>query len=533
MKSLLFPKTQDSLFGLGAAIINAVFRVLLVPILLTPLFDEVLLQGNFSELTSLLFRAAFVVIVGSLALWAQDGLLGRTAAHLSKHWREKLYLRLLDKRPDTQSSGGLSSRILSDLKEVEVYIQYGLGSLVAESITLIGILFVLFKTNSFATLIFFICVIPLVVVLFLLGRRITTASTNSQAALEAVGAHIQEGLKQRDVVQSFGLKNFLLGRLEPDNSQAQRSQTQRSFLVALQTPLAQILGFIAIALLLSVLVRAVINQTMTIGQLSSYITLLALLATPAQLLPKAYAMLQQAKAAAQRLHELDSFVETKDLLNSVNALSEPVTQNRFLVGEKINFSYQEKTVLKDLNFSFDSKGLICISGESGAGKSTFLQLLLRFIDKDSGELVLEGKALENYAVDTLRQTIAYVPQQNSLFRGSIRDNLLLGRAFSDEQLWAVLDSVGMNSVVEEVGLEHTLQEEGTGLSGGQQRRLAVARALLNEPQILLLDEPLANLDSHNQTLLLETLKAESKKRLVIVSSHNVSIADTATQIIKL
>ena len=533
MKSLLFPKTQDSLLGLGAAVINAVFRVLLVPILLTPLFDKVLLQGDFSELINLLFRAAFVVTIGSLALWAQDGLLGRTAARLSSHWRKKLYQVLLEKRPDSKSSGGLSSRILSDLKEVEVYIQYGLGSLVAESITLVGILLVLFRTNSSATLIFFVCVVPLVVILYLLGRRITNASTNSQAALEAVGAHIQEGLKQRDVVQSFGLRKFLLGRLEPDNSQAQRSQTQRSFLVALQTPLAQILGFIAIALLLSVLVKSVINQTMTIGQLSSYITLLALLATPAQLLPKAYAMLQQAKAAAKRLHELDNTIEIKEnqvieILPSTN-----LDDGALLVGKNINFSYQDKSVLKDLNFSFPNTGLVCISGESGAGKSTILQLILRFIEQDSGKLELSGKALASYDASNLRQAIAYVPQQNSLFRGSIRDNVLLGRAFSDDQLWTVLDSVGMKSVVAEVGLEHTLQEEGTGLSGGQQRRLAVARALLNEPQILLLDEPLANLDSHNQALLLLTLIAESKKRLVIVSSHNPAVADAATQLISL
>ena len=533
MKSLLFPKTQDSLLGLGAAVINAVFRVLLVPILLTPLFDKVLLQGDFSGLVNLLLRAAFVVIIGSLALWAQDGLLGRTAAKLSSHWRKKLYQVLLEQRPDSKSSGGLSSRILSDLKEVEVYIQYGLGSLVAESITLIGILIVLFRTNSSATLIFFVCVIPLVIILYLLGRRITTASTNSQAALEAVGAHIQEGLKQRDVVQSFGLKKFLLGRLEPDNSQAQRFQAQRSFLVALQTPLAQILGFIAIALLLSILVRSVINQSMTIGQLSSYITLLALLATPAQLLPKAYAMLQQARAAAQRIHELDSELEVKTKTKINNTPSLKTESKTLLTGQNINFSYDNKAIIKDLSFNFPTTGLICISGESGAGKSTFLQLVLGFIQKDSGELNLSGQSLENYNTPILRQTIAYVPQQNSLFRGTIKENLLLGRAFSDEQLWSILDSVGMKSTVQDLGLAHTLQEEGSGLSGGQQRRLAVARALLNEPKILLLDEPLANLDNHNQALVLLTLIAESKKRLVIVSSHNPSVADAATQIIKL
>jgi len=205
---------------------------------------------------------------------------------------------------------------------------------------------------------------------------------------------------------------------------------------------------------------------MTIGQLSSYITLLALLATPAQLLPKAYAMLQQAKAAATRIHELDSSVEINKQTTQENTLPITATQNALFTGKNINFSYQEKSVLKDLNFNFDSKGLVCISGESGAGKSTFLQLLLRFIEKGSGEIALEGKALENYDSDTLRKIIAYVPQQNGLFRGTVRDNLLLGRNFSDEQLWSVLDSVGMKVAIEELGLEHVLQEEGTGLSGG-------------------------------------------------------------------
>lgn len=298
---LLLPRSPLALLGFLAATLNALVRVAVAPLLVAPLFDRVFVQGDFDALGGVLALGGAALLTGALALWAQDALLGTLAARTSERWRAGLYEALL-KRPLTraESSGGLAGRLLADLREVETYVQFGLGTLVAESLTLLGSLAYLFYVNPEATLVLLGAALPLALTLTVVGRRIEASTARAQAHLEAVSAHVQEGLAQGEVGRAFGLGGFLLGRFGPANRGAARAQTERALWAALQTPLAQLLGFAALALLLFVLTRSVRAGAMSLGEVTAFITLLALLSTPAQLLPRGYALLQGARAAAAR-----------------------------------------------------------------------------------------------------------------------------------------------------------------------------------------------------------------------------------------
>jgi ATP-binding cassette, subfamily B, bacterial len=523
---LLSPRHPLAVLGLGAAVLAGVLRVVTV-VYISPIFNAIA-KGDASSLPRALMIAGGIAAFGALMLLVQDLCMGTVAARVTAQWRETLLSRLLERSPGNLpgSSGGLTSRILTDLKDIELY-YYNLGTLVAEASFLLCILVALFLTNATITLLLFVTALPLILILSWLGRRLKQATTRSQERLEQVGSSLQEGLKHHAVIRAFAAKDFLLLRFRTFNGASQREQTRRNLFTSIQVPIAQLLTFAAVALLLTLMARSVASQTMKIGQLVSYVTLVALLSTPVQLLPKAYAALQQARAARERLLELWR-------LPNVMSTSETKTvAGNGLRLENVSFSYDTQPILQEVHFAFPKRGLVALVGESGAGKSTLMALLLRFLRPTSGEIYLDGQSYASLKEETLRQCVAYVPQGTDLLSGTVRDNLLLGRIIPEEKLWSVLKAVRLESTLQPLGLSYELREDGVGLSGGQRQRLAVARALLSEPDVLLLDEPSANLDEESERVLLETLILQAKERLVIVVAHRPALIEAADRVLGL
>ena len=530
---LLLPRSGLALTGLLAAALNALFRVAVAPLLIQPIFDRVLVRGDLGALPRVLLVGGAVVVAGAGVLWAQDALLGQVAARTSAEWRERVYRHLLKKPLERESSsGGLTSRLLTDLKEVEVYLQFGLGTLVAESLTILGIVAVLFYSNPLATLLLLAMTAPLALVLTWTGRRVEALSTNVQTNTEEVGAHLQEGLKHREVARAFNLESFLLDRLRPANARTAHAQGTRARWAGAQTPLAQILGFAAVAVLLVILSRSVAAGRMSLGEVTAYLTLLALLSTPAQLLPRGYALLQSARAAATRLQAL--LATSPEVLAEPRDLPPPTAMSRLRLMH-LHFSYGTHEVLKNVEADFRGPALVALTGASGSGKTTLLRLLLGLEPPTQGRITLDDVGLERLPQHVLRKRVAYVPQDTALFRASLRDNLLLGRDYSEARLWEVLAAVKLTETVRALpgGLDYPLSEDGGGLSGGQRGRLAVARALLSEPEVLLLDEPSANLDAASESVLVATLQKQAREHLVLVVAHRPALINAADEVYEL
>ncbi|HEX7004827.1 MAG TPA: ABC transporter ATP-binding protein [Trueperaceae bacterium] len=533
LPGLLLPRTVSSIAGLAAAVVNAVLRVAVIPLFVTPLIDRVVGQGSLEALAPLLMTAAILVVGGSLALWAQDALLGHTAASLARRWREGLYRRLLGRRPGELpgTSGGLASRILHDLREVEVFQQYGLGSLVAESVAVLAIVAVLAATNLVATGLLLLLCLPLAFALRALGRRLGAAATRSQAGTEEIGGHLQEGFRHHETLRAFGATHFILGRFREANERTAAAMSRRSFLAAAQIPTTQVLAFVALGVLVAILARAAARGEMTVGQIVSFITLVALLATPAQLLPKSVAMAQQAAAAAKRLGAL---LEPNEVGSAPESPLSPPELTPGMVRlelKGVTVGPAKEAVLNGVDLSLDGVGLAVIVGESGAGKTTLLRTLLGFLRPRHGEVLLAGLPLARWPEPKLREAIAYVPQGHELLRGTVRDNLALGRSAPDEESWTALEGVGLAETIRQAGgLDYRLSEDGGGLSGGQRQRLAIARALLGDPPVILLDEPTSNLDEASEAGLVELLRLQARERLVVAVTHRPALTLAADRV---
>ncbi len=530
LPSLLLPTKPRAIVGMGAALVGSVLRVAIVPVFVTPIFDQVVNRQDLSHLPSILVTAGAVALTGALALWAQDALLGRSAATVTRTWRSGLYRRLLQRPPGTLpgSSGGLASRILTDLREIETYFRFGIGTLVAESGTVLAILAYLFGTNIVASTMLVGFGLPTLLALRWIGGALEHVAERSQVGTEALGRHIQEGLKHHETVRAFDAAPMMLERFEPENRRTARAMAQRSLISGAQIPITQVLLFAAVGLLVVLLAGSVERGAMSAGQLVSFVTLVALLSTPAQLLPKGYALLREAQAAAKRLRTLAG-----------SDAPRPATADRPCAGParghglelaEVSFAYPDGPwVLTGIEASLPEHGLVVITGESGAGKTTLLRLLLGFLQPVRGCIWLDGEALDALPESVLRSRVSYVPQAHEVLSGPLRQSLLMGRVLPDDRLWQALEAVGLEEMVRRLarGLDHELAEDGAGLSGGQRQRLALARALLTQPRVLLLDEPTSSLDEASEAGLVEMLRAQAQRRLVVAVAHRPALVRAA------
>lgn len=545
-RAVLWPRNRSAVLGSLAALLNGALRVAIVPLFVTPLFDSVLQLQETSALPRVLLIAAAVAVAGSLALWAQDALLGRAGAQVGALWRERVYGALLDKPPGrlTGSSGGLASRVVTDVHEIETYFRFGLGTLIAESATLLFIFALLLRADARAAIALVVLGMPAVILLRVVGGYLQAAASRSMAGNEELGKHIQEGLKHHELVRAFGAREFMLARFRPANRRTERATAQRSLIAGMQVPLTQVTVFIAIGLLVILLVGSVQRGAMSVGDVIAFLTLMALAATPTQLLPHGYAMFRQAQGAAARLTELvggATELAAADVPNVAESLGPPITFRSEQVKNASNlatlvelkgvtFSYRTgEPVLADVSLRLPERGLTVVSGASGSGKTTLLRLLLRFAQPSSGVILLAGTPLEEIPEAELRRTLAYVPQDHGLISGDVRSVLAMGRDVSDAEAWCVLEDVGLSAAVAALPgrLDGKLLEDGGGLSGGQRQRLAIARALLGEPLALLLDEPTSNLDDQSEREIVAVLQQLADSRQVVAVAHRPALMAAA------
>lgn len=534
---LLRPSGGWAAVGTAAAIVGAALRVALVPLFVTPLFDRVLADGAIGDLPAVLAAGAAVALAGAGLLFLQDLAFGRATAERTLAWRARLHAALLRRPPpggDGVSSGGLATRVLADLREVETYMIHGLGSLIAESATLLAILAVLAWTDAAATAGLLLLALPAVLATRAIGRAVQAAAARHQATVERTGARLQEHAKHRETLRAFGAQGFAARRFDAENRAVEAALTRRVIWTAMPTPVAQVLVFAAIGGLVAWFARGVAEGRTTTGELVGFVTLVALLSTPAQMLPRTLALWQQARAAAARLRELDdpapAPVGHAPAPPPPAASAEAATARLRTVGLVVGFAGGAPLRVDDLDLA--GARLVVVTGPSGAGKTTWLRTLAGLHPPRAGRADLAGVAIAPTGVGdeaALRRRVGVVPQGHALLSGSLRDNLALGRDVTDEALAAALAEVGLADVLASLpdGLATRLAEDGGGLSGGQQQRLAIARALVGRPQVLLLDEPSSALDEAAEAELVTLLRTLARDRLVLAVSHRPALAAAA------
>ncbi|SFQ68884.1 ABC transporter ATP-binding protein [Streptococcus equinus] len=511
--------------GILALILVAVLN-LIPPKVMGNVIDHV----TSSELTQHeLLLSLFYLILSALAMYAlryiwRMYILG-TSYRLGQIMRFRLFEHFTKMSPSfyqKHRTGDLMAHATNDINSLTRLAGGGVMSAVDASITaLVTLVTMAFSISWQMTL---IAVIPLPFMAYAtsrLGRKTHQAFGKSQAAFSELNNKVQESVSGIKVIKSFGYQEDELHSFQDINNMTFKKNMTTMKYDVMFDPL--VLLFIGASYVLSLLMGAVMVSAgqVTVGNLVTFITYLDMLVWPLMAIGFLFNMIQRGTVSYERISHL--LKEQSDVKESENPLSE--IKNGTLVYDIDAFHYDNEQTLSDIHFALKQGQTLGLVGQTGSGKTTLLRLLLREYDLQDGQITLDGHDIKDYKLSDLRQLIGYVPQDQFLFATSILDNIRFGNP--DAKLEEVEAATKLSRVYDDIvampdGFKTLIGEKGVSLSGGQKQRIAMSRAMILNPEILILDDSLSAVDAKTEHAIIENLKETRKDKSTIITAHRLS-----------
>ncbi len=450
--------------------------------------------------------------------------------------RNDLYRRILEQSSRFHAehpSGELVARVINDVAMMQSAVSNRLLDLFQQTLTLVVLVGLLLSTHLKLALICLVVAPVLVYPIIRFGRGMRKTSHRSQERMADLASLMNEGIRGHRVVKAFGMEAFELGRFEVATRRHLRTNLRAQLLSNASGPVVESLAVIGAAALLIYAGRAIRAGELTAPELIKFLTTALMMYDPIRKLNKVNLVLQEALAAGQRavrLLAIPDEVREKPNAQSIEGVRDQI---RF---EAVEFAYQDRPVLRELNLEIRRGELVALVGPSGAGKSTLVNLLPRFFDPSAGKVTLDGVDLRDLKLASLRSQIGIVTQDTLLFNDTVRNNIAYGRSdLPIERVRAAATAAYADEFIREMpdGYDTVIGESGSRLSGGQRQRLAIARALLKDAPILILDEATSHLDTESEVLVQKALYNLMQGRTTLVIAHRLSTVTKADRIIVL
>ena len=430
-------------------------------------------------------------------------------------------------------TGQLISSLVNDIEKIQVAMSHILADLLRQGFALIALLWVLIQTD------WKLAVVSLTVLPFVglptarIGRRIRKTTRSAQDHLARLTQILQETISGNRIVKAFSMERFEMGRFHETAQSVFRDSLRYVKQQGIATPLIEMFGALTIVGLLTYARGQILADQMTPGQFTTFIIALLMLYQPVKRLAGIYNIFQQALGSAQRILEYRD--HPHDVREAADAVEMPPFSDSITFSD-ISFRYPEtaERALSDVSFTVRRGEVLALVGPSGAGKSTLMNLLPRFFDPSSGEIRIDGYDLRSLRLNSLRDQIAMVSQETFLFDETVGRNIAYGRPdISQEAIAEAARAAIAAEFIEALpeGYETHLGERGHRLSGGQRQRIAIARAILKNAPILILDEATSHLDSESEMLVQRALANLMAGRTVVVSAHRLSTIRSADRIL--
>ena len=547
MRDLLRPHTR--ILGLGfAAVVGEGIANLLAPWPLKLVLDNVLKSRTSSgwlnqiilshfdgnKLATLEFAAIAVLVIaliGGLCSYCEKYVTTTVGQWVTHDLRRSLYShiqRLSLAYHDHKQTGDLITRVTSDIDAIQSFVNSGLLSALVNSLTLLGMLAVMLYLNWRFTLIALSIAPVLFVVVFSYTRRIKKASRAVRKKEGEIVSVIQEVLSSIRVVKAFAREDFEQKRLEEESLEGVEISLRARSLKAKLAPLVEIIVAVGTMLVLWFGGRMALAGTLSAGSLVLFIFYLGKMYKPMQELSKMTDAYSKAAIGYERIREvLDFDGEVRDFPNARPA---PAFRGAIQF-DHVSFSYEPDTpVLKNVNFRIEPGQLAALVGPTGAGKTTIISLISRFYDPTSGVVKVDGHDVRRFTQKSLRHQISFVLQETVLFHGPIWYNIAYGKP--DASRAEILRAAELANAKEFIdampqGYDTIVGERGLTLSGGQRQRIAIARAIIRNTPILIMDEPSSGLDAASERLVFEALDRLMQGKTSIVIAHRLSTVRNA------
>jgi ATP-binding cassette, subfamily B, bacterial MsbA len=435
-----------------------------------------------------------------------------------------------------QRKGDLISRMSNDANEVEWSVMMALEALIKEPITILIFVGMMVAISPKLSIFLFIFLPITGFVIGRVSRSLKKQSTQAQEKNGLVISILDETLTGIRVIKAFTAEKILAGKFHAMNNDLNNMRNKINFRKDMASPLSEFMGVMVLSAVLWFGGRMVLSGTaggLTDGGFITYILLFTQIINPAKSLSSAFYNTRRGSAAIERIEEiLNSPVVIEEKPNASTILS----FENCIEFKNVSFSYGDATVLKNINLKLEKGKTIALVGSSGSGKSTLADLVPRFHDVTEGEILVDGKNIKDYTINSLRQLMGIVTQEPILFNDTIAGNIALSKPeASKEEIVRSASIANAHRFIEqkENGYDENIGERGSKLSGGERQRVTIARAVLKNPPILILDEATSSLDTESERLVQDAINTLMKDRTSLVIAHRLSTVRHANEILVL
>lgn len=505
--------------------------------LIKPIFDEVLPTREALGFVAGLIVATY--LIKGIGSYVSSYLMTQVGQRVVMDLRNALFRHIVGQSAGffaRRTTGQLMSRITNDVNQIQRSVSDTIGDLLRESLALVGYATLLFYYDARLALVFMTGAPLVMYPLVRLGQRVRRVTRRSQEELENLSHVTAEAFTGHRIVKAFGTEGFEAAKFGQGSWRLFRTNMKVTSALSVLPPLMEFLGGLGMAAALWYGSREIASGALTAGEFTSFIAALFLMYGPAKKLSRVNADLQQSMAAAQRIFEmLDTHTEVHDRPGA-GTLAPLAGGIEF---RHVSFSYEDgggRAILRDVSFPVRAGQMIALVGLSGAGKTTLVNLIPRFYDVTGGAILIDGVDIRNVTLKSLRAQIGMVTQETVLFDDTIARNIAYGTpSMTMEEIAAAARAAHAHEFIVTLPekYETRIGERGQRLSGGQRQRLAIARALLKNSPILILDEATSSLDAQSELLVQDALANLLMNRTAFVIAHRLSTVRRADAIIVL
>jgi subfamily B ATP-binding cassette protein MsbA len=499
--------------------------------IIQPLLDDVFIAKNDEALIVVPLLLIFVFTLKGVGQYIQTYYMSYIGLDVVKKLRNNLVKHLTYQDMQffqTMHTGEILSRITNDIGRIQNVVTTMIPYFIREVLTILALTgYVIYQSPKLAF--YFLIIMPVALYpLSRLAKKMKKYSKLSQETTSSMTARLGEIFSNIEVIKANSSQELESSKFSKENQSVFTYLLKQVKINALTTPIMEILGSIAIGIVIYIGSTEILEGRMSSGEFVSFAAALFMLYTPIKRISKLYNQAQDAVVANERMFEL------LNAQSSIISGSEALVENVESISlEDVSLSYGDAPALKHITIEAKRGESIALVGDSGAGKSSFVNLLVRFYDPSSGEIKINTKNYQDFTLTSLHQKIAYVTQRIYIFNDTIAQNVSYGETLEEERVIEALKKAHAMEFVEKLdnGIHTILTESGDNLSGGQRQRIALARALYKNPDILILDEATSALDNKSEALIQKALDNLKSQMITFTVAHRLSTIEEADTIL--
>lgn len=514
---------------------SSTFGGLLGPFLMGRAIDLYILRGDIAGLARMALFMLIIYAITALFQWLQQYIMIEVSQKTIKNLRRDIFHRFHDlplKFFDVKPHGELMSRVTNDIENINVVMNQSVIQFIESIVSVTGVLILMLILNYLLTG-FALIIIP---VIYLFTRLVTGYTrkyfAKRQRDLGELNGHIEENITAEKVIKIYCQEERAINKFKVINERFRGSSIKARIFTSIVGPVMNLLNNISFLLIAGLGGWFTISGIATVGTVAAFLNYIRNFNRPLQSIAEQYNNIQSALAGAERVFEIID--REPSLRERVGGL--PVERfNGHVVFSNVTFGYnKDEPVLKNVSFEARSGEMVALVGPTGAGKTTIINLLNRFYDLDEGKITIDGRDIREYWFQDLRSRIGIVLQDTYLFSDTIRENIRYGRLdATDEEVERAAELANAAHFIKSLpeGYETVLQEEAGNLSQGQRQLLSIARTILADPDILILDEATSSIDTRTEKYIQQAMKKLMENRTSFVIAHRLSTIENADKII--